>query len=67
MSVLDFGDAEIASGLRRLRGQFCTPPGFSRPLLEKIVAERLARFHEWPSGHWSITERGYSFLSDYQS
>lgn len=64
MSVLDFSDEQIAFGLRRLNGQICTPWNFDERLLRKIVDENLARFSEWPSGHWSITERGRWFLSE---
>ena len=63
-SILDYTDAQIASGLRRLNRQFCTPPGFDKRLLAKIRDEDLARFHEWPSGHWSLTDRGRNFLME---
>lgn len=50
--------------LRRLHGQPCTPPGTARELVDHVEAERLARFHEWPSGHWQITPKGLDFLAE---
>lgn len=50
--------------LHRLRGQFCTPPGTSRELVQHVEAEGLARFHEWPNGHWQITPKGLNFLAE---
>lgn len=29
-----------------------------------VQAEGLARFHEWPSGHWQITPKGLDFLAE---
>ena len=50
--------------LRRLRGQWCTPPGHPRGLVDHVEAEGLARFREWPSGHWQITPKGLDLLAE---
>lgn len=63
MSSLDFTDTQLVSGMRRLRGQICTPPGFLKDLRDEILRHDLMRFHEWPSGHWSYTDKGRNFLS----
>lgn len=60
----EFTDAQIAGGLRQLSNQPCTPPGFDRRLVREIKDRQLAKFHEWPSGHWAITPRGRNFLMD---
>lgn len=54
----------VCATLRRLHGQPCTPPGTSRELVRHVQAEGLARFHEWPSGHWQITPKGLDFLAE---
>lgn len=59
-----FTDTQIVNGLRRLRGQPCTPLGFDRDLLREITSAGLAKFNEWPSGHWKITERGVNFMAE---
>ena len=59
-----FDDATVAAGLRRLKGQVCTPSGFDRALVREIKDRDLARFHEWPSGHWALTRRGQNFLAE---
>lgn len=58
-------DRITARHLRRLSGQICTPPGFPTAELAKIKEQRLAVFHEWPSGHWSITDHGRDFLAEH--
>lgn len=64
MALADYvPDHVIASTLQRLRGQFCTPPGMDRELVRLVQDRRLARFVEWPSGHWKITEQGEEFLA----
>lgn len=54
----------VCSTLRRLSGQSCTPPGTPADLVRHVQAEGLARFQEWPSGHWQITEAGSEFLAE---
>ena len=58
-------DGEIRYTLNRLRGQCGTPPGMSREAVRYVQDERLAKFHEWPSGHWQITEQGGNWLAEH--
>ena len=53
----------IANVMRRLNGQIATPPGMSADSKE-VEAMGFVKFHEWPSGHWQITDRGRDFLMD---
>lgn len=55
----------VCRTLQRLSGQWCTPPGMPRDVVRHVEAEGLARFREWPSGHWTITERGLDFLAEH--
>lgn len=65
MAVADYvPDHIIASTLQRLRGQRCTPPGMDRELVRLVQERGLARFREWPSGHWHITSQGSEFLAN---
>lgn len=59
-----FTDRQIANVLRSLSGQPCTPWHLPKEIVQHIKDEGLARFHEWPSGHWSITDRGQNFLAE---
>lgn len=59
-----FTDREVRNVLHRLRGQPCTPPGTPREIVSHVQAEGLAKFHQWPSGHWQITERGANYLAE---
>ncbi len=52
----------IRAILRRLNRQICTPPGVSREMVRFVQDEGLAEFHEWPSGHWKITDKGQYWL-----
>jgi hypothetical protein len=58
----EFTNDTLASGMRRLKGQIATPVGFPQRLKNELVERGYVRFHEWPSGHWSITDRGHNFL-----
>lgn len=55
----------VRNTLRHLHGQPCTPPGTDRGLVRYVQDEGMARFREWPSGHWQITEKGSNFIADY--
>ena len=60
----DYTETQLVSAMRRLNGEICTMShmrGFAR----ELESRGLMRFHEWPSGHWSITEKGRNFLRDY--
>jgi hypothetical protein len=58
----DFTDQQIRQGMRRLRGEIATPVGFPRDLRDHLLERGLVRFHEWPSGHWQITDKGRNWL-----
>lgn len=62
-----FSNHQVASGMRRLRGELSTPSGFPRDLRKYIVEQGYMRFLEWPSGHWSMTHKGRVFLSEQAS
>lgn len=51
----------VATWLRRLPGQICTPLGMPREYVQYVQNNGLARFHEWPSGHWQVTCAGWDF------
>lgn len=54
-------DEQIAARMLSLKGEICTLS--HQRELATIVRERgLMRFCEWPSGHWSITDKGRAFL-----
>lgn len=55
----------VARRLAQLHGQIATPPGFPRDALAFIRENRLAVFHEWPSGHWSLTDAGRDFIAEH--
>jgi hypothetical protein len=55
-------DAELASGMRQLKGQICTL-SHQRPIADEVQRRGLMKFCEWPSGHWALTERGANWLS----
>jgi hypothetical protein len=55
-------DAQLAAGMRTLRGEHCTLP-HQRALADEVQRRGLMKFHEWPSGHWAVTHRGLNFLS----
>lgn len=61
--MADFTDAQLASGMQSLRGQCCTLR-HQRELAAEVKRRGLMRFHEWPSGHWSYTDKGRAFLSE---
>lgn len=63
MSALFPPDFVIANGMRRLNGEICTPPLFPKDVLKIIREHGLMRFHEWPSGHWALTNKGRNFLA----
>ena len=54
----------IAYWLGRLQGQACTPVGMPRALVTFVLTHKLAVFHEWPSGHWQVTESGWAFRNE---
>lgn len=55
--------ATMIGAMRRLSGQFATPMGFSE-VARELEQRGLMKFHEWPSGHWSITDAGRDFIAD---
>ena len=62
---MDIPLSMIAARLRQLSGQIATPPGFPRDVLAFIRENRLAKFHEWPSGHWNLTDTGRDFIAEH--
>ena len=58
------GRADVAYWLGRLPGQIASPPGMPPDCVRFILAHKLAVFHEWPSGHWQVTERGWEFRAE---
>lgn len=48
--------------LRRCKGQFARPAGVSSAAERAAMDAGLLVFHEWPSGHYQLTEKGRSFL-----
>lgn len=59
--VWDGTDAQLAAGMRRLKGQICTL-STDHALADEVRRRGLMQFHEWPSGHWDYTGRGLSWL-----
>lgn len=59
----DGTDAQLAEGMRSLKGECCTL-SHQRPLADEVQRRGLMKFHEWPSGHWALTQRGLNFLAD---
>ena len=57
-------DKLLARFLPRLSGQICTPPSIPGWAMTEIRSRRLAVFHEWPSGHWEITEAGRNLMAE---
>jgi hypothetical protein len=49
--------------MRSLKGECCTL-SHQRPLADEVQRRGLMKFHEWPSGHWALTQRGLNFLAD---
>ena len=56
-------EEDMRRAMRLLVGQFATP-SWLREDARRLEAEGLMKFHEWPSGHWAVTERGRNFLAD---
>jgi hypothetical protein len=59
----DGTDAQLAMGMRSLKGQCCTL-SHQRPIAAEVQRRGLMKFHEWPSGHWALTQHGLNFLAD---
>lgn len=55
-------ERELASIIRRCRGQFARPLGVSAKQEQAAIAAGVLRFCEWPSGHYEITEAGCDLL-----
>lgn len=55
---------QIATTLRALSVQFATPWYLNPEVVRHIEGLGYAKFNEWPSGHWEITDRGSAFLSE---
>ena len=55
---------KIAATLRRCSGQFARPLGVSGDDVREAERRGLLRFHEWPSGHFQVTEAGRDFLAE---
>lgn len=48
--------------LRRCVGKFCRPPGVSSTAERAAIDAGLLVFHEWPAGHYQLTDKGRQFL-----
>jgi hypothetical protein len=59
--VSEFTDEHLAAKMRSMKGAVCTL-SVDRHIMRAIKERGLMKFNEWPSGHWAITPRGYSFL-----
>lgn len=53
----------LIASMRRLNGQFATPMGMSS-VARELQDMGLMKFHEWPSGHWQITDAGRDFIQE---
>lgn len=56
-------DERLRRTLRACRGQYCRPVHVSRDEEQAAIERGYLRFHEWPAGHYQVTERGQSFLA----
>ena len=61
-------DKETLKMMRRLKGEICRPIGISsdNPAYRRCMDEGLVKFNEWPSGHYSVTDKGRSFARDFE-
>lgn len=59
-------DSETVQMLQRLNRQICRPVGISssNPAYRRCMDEGLIKFHEWPSGHYSLTNRGRALIQE---
>lgn len=60
----DMHPREVVATLRRLQGQLCTPEYLSKHVVAYCEERGLAKFIEWPSGHWSVTDNGRIYISE---
>lgn len=56
---------EVANALDRLNGRIRTPPGVAPEVIDFIRSNRLAVFHEWPTGCWEVTENGRYYRAEH--
>lgn len=63
---IDRGSIEYRAAwlLGRLHGKICSDSTMDRDVLEFVQEKNLARFHEWPSGHWQVTNAGWDFREE---
>jgi hypothetical protein len=55
----------IARWLRRLNFAQFKPDGLSVLQWRHIRDSGLAEFHEWPSGHFRVTDRGLTYIQEH--
>lgn len=60
--TIDIDDRRLRRTLQRCRGQFARPIDVGRDEEKAAIDRGYLKFHEWPSGHYAITEKGRNFL-----
>lgn len=56
-------NTQLAAGMLQLNGEICTLR-HQRDVAGEAKRRGFMQFREWPSGHWTITEKGQNFLAD---
>ncbi len=60
----DIERRSLQSTLRQCkRSSTCRPLGVSRADEQAAMQRGFLRWHEWPSGHYEVTDAGREFLS----
>lgn len=56
----------IVRMMQRLNGEICKPWSISKDNkdYQYCMDEGLVKFHEWPSGHYQITDKGRAYMQD---